>query len=290
MKLVQYKQGDECGIGLVLEKGIIDIKELLSFRENIFVTMDDLIRGEGTDLINQALAGPRAEDYGYMREDDLEFLPVVSQPEKIICVGLNYMEHIPESLNKDTIPKEPLLFGKFNNALAGHREKIVLPRNGIEHDYEAELVIIIGKKGKNVAVDCALDYAFGYTIGNDLSTRELQRVSSQWFLGKSLDQFAPIGPYLVTADEVNPDHLDIRLSRNGQVMQDSNTRHMIFSCAEIISYLSQYMTLQPGDVIFSGTPEGVILGHAPEDREWLKPGDVLEVEIEGVGKLVNELI
>lgn len=211
---------------------------------------------------------------------------MVTSPEKIICVGLNYLGHIEESKVKET-PKEPVLFSKFNNALAAHNEKIPVPTVGEQFDYEAELVMVIGKEAKNVSKEEALSYVFGYSVGNDLSIRDLQFKSGQRLLGKTADKFAPVGPYLVTANSIDPTHLAISLKRNGEIVQSSNTKYMIFDCAAIISYISQHMTLKPGDLIFTGTPEGVILGHPEDQRDWLKPGDELEVVIEDIGILRN---
>ena len=183
----------------------------------------------------------------------------------------------------------PILFyfSKFNNALAAHHQAISLPEDAKKFDYEAELVIVIGKEASKITKEEALSYVFGYTVGNDFSARDLQFRSGQWLLGKSCDDFAPIGPYLVTSDEINPQNLDITCTVNGELRQSANTRDMIFDCATIISYVSQFMTLKPGDLIFSGTPEGVILGYPEESQQWLKPGDKVIVSIESIGELVN---
>ena len=182
-----------------------------------------------------------------------------------------------------------VLFSKFNNALSAHKQEIDLPKNAEHFDYEAELIIVIGKEASNISKEDALSYVFGYTVGNDLSARDLQFRSGQWLLGKTCDQFAPTGPYLVTADELDPTNLDIELKVNGEVKQSANTRDMIFDCATIVSYLSQHMTLKPGDIIFSGTPDGVILGYPEEQRVWLKSGDEVQVTIENIGTLTNIL-
>ena len=187
------------------------------------------------------------------------------------------------------IPTSPIIFSKFNNALAAHNQKIPLPKNAEKIDYEAELVIVMGKEAVNVSKEDALSYVFGYTVGNDLSARDLQFRTSQWLLGKSCDSFAPIGPYLVTADELDPNSLDISCKVNGSLRQSANTKDMIFDCATIISDLSQHMTLKPGDIIFSGTPDGVILGYPEEKQEWLKSTDIVEISIENIGTLVNVL-
>jgi 2-keto-4-pentenoate hydratase/2-oxohepta-3-ene-1,7-dioic acid hydratase in catechol pathway len=204
----------------------------------------------------------------------------------VICVGANYRKHAIES--GLSIPEEPIYFAKYANSLSGHREVIPVPKMAVEVDYEVELVAVMGKPAKNVSVESALDYVFGYAAGNDLSVRELQFRSHQWLYGKAIDGFAPLGPYIVTADEVpNPQNLNLKCWVNGELRQDSNTEDMIFSTAKLISDLSQIMTLQPGDVIYTGTPEGVIMGM--EEKNWLQPGDEIVCEIEGLGSLVNKL-
>ena len=175
----------------------------------------------------------------------------------------------------------------LNNTLAGYNT-IRLPKNAEKFDYEVEMVIVIGKEAKNVSKDEALSYVFGYTVGNDLSARDLQ-FRSEWLLGKTCDHFGPIGPYLVTADELDPTNLNIQCSVNGEVRQSANTRDMIFDCATLVSYLSEHMTLKPGDIIFSGTPEGVILGYPEDQQVWLKSGDEVQVSVENIGTLVNVL-
>lgn len=188
------------------------------------------------------------------------------------------------------IPTSPVLFNKYNNTVCGSGTLIDPPDDARQMDYEAELVLVIGKTGSHISEERALDYVAGYCNGNDVSARDLQFRSSQWLLGKSCDHFAPMGPYLVTADEISdPDNLEITGWRNEEIVQHANTRDMIFSCRTLISYISGYMTLNPGDVIFTGTPEGVILGKPPESRKWLEPGEKIAVEIQGLGRLVNEM-
>lgn len=214
--------------------------------------------------------------------------PIVD-PRKIICVGLNYKDHAAES--GSPIPKDPVLFSKYPTALIGHGETIVLPRVSQEVDYEAELVIVIGKKGRHITAKNALDHVAGYTVGHDVSARDwqLKKDGKQWMVGKTFDTFAPCGPYLVTRDEV-PDaqKLPIQLRLNGQTMQKSNTEQMIFGVAELLTYISQVMTLEPGDLIYTGTPPGV--GNARKPPVFLKDGDVVEVEIEGLGVLRNSVV
>lgn len=219
-----------------------------------------------------------------LKEDGLDFGPAVPKPGKIICVGLNYRRHAEET--NLPIPETPVLFGKFSNTVTAHKKAIPLPRDGEQFDYEAELVLVIGRQARNVAEEDALNYVFGYTIGNDFSCRDLQFRSSQWLLGKSFDGWCPLGPYLVTADEIpDPQRLAIRCRVNGELRQDSNTGDMIFTCAQVVSYASRYMTLDPGDVILTGTPEGVIMGIGGD--RWLRPGDEITIDIDGIGTLYN---
>jgi 2-keto-4-pentenoate hydratase/2-oxohepta-3-ene-1,7-dioic acid hydratase in catechol pathway len=215
-------------------------------------------------------------------------LAPIPDPGKVICIGLNYRDHAAES--NMPIPEEPVCFSKFSQAVIGPEAPVVLPRVAENVDYEAELVVVIGKRGKNIAESDALSHVAGYTNGNDVSARDWQigRPGGQWLLGKTPDTFAPTGPCLVTVDEIeNPNSLAIALRLNGQTMQDSSTQEFIFTVEQIIAHLSQLITLEPGDLIFTGTPPGV--GMARKPPVWLKPGDVCEVEIEGLGVLQNRV-
>lgn len=285
MKLVNFTKNNKVRPGIKTERGIIDIREAgEENRQSLPSTMKELIE---QDKLSDLEELSQKEGNNILSEENLTYAPVVENPEKILCVGLNYLEHVEEAKSED-VPDNPVLFSKFNNALAAHNETIQLPAAGEQFDYEVELVIVIGKEAKDVPKEEALSYVFGYSVGNDLSVRDLQFKSGQWLLGKTTDQFAPVGPYLVTADEVNPTNLDISMKRNGETVQSSNTKHMIFDCATIISYASRYMTLKPGDLIFTGTPEGVVLGYPENEREWLKTGETVEASIENVGVLKND--
>ncbi|TWU43951.1 Ureidoglycolate lyase [Novipirellula aureliae] len=214
------------------------------------------------------------------------WLPPVADPGKILCIGLNYRDHAIETGSE--IPTEPVVFCKFNTALIGHGATIRLPNISSKVDYEAELVVVIGKMAKHVSVEQAADHVFGYTCGHDVSARDWQkgRPGGQWLLGKTFDTFAPLGPCIVTADEISDaTNLRVRMHLNGDTVQDSTTAQLIFPIAELISHLSQIMTLLPGDLIFTGTPPGV--GAARKPPVFLKPGDECTVEIEGIGKLTN---
>lgn len=213
----------------------------------------------------------------------------IHDPQKIVCVGLNYRDHAIES--NMPIPKEPVLFSKFPSALIGSGEPIVAPKVSTRVDFEAELVIVIGKKGRKISEANALDHVAGYAVGHDVSARDwqLEKDGKQWMVGKTFDTFAPVGPVLVTKDEVADVHnLSIKLRLNGKTMQNSNTKEFIFSVPQMVSYISQVITLVPGDLIFTGTPPGI--GHALSPQVYMKAGDVAEVEIEGLGTLVNPVI
>ena len=216
-------------------------------------------------------------------------LAPIPDPGKILCIGLNYRDHALET--KAPIPEEPVIFGKAVSALIGPEDDIILPRASAEVDFEGELVVVIGRRCKNLRIADALRAVAGYTVGNDVTARDWQKHKSakQWFLGKSFDTFAPIGPHLVTADEIaDPHALDIRTTVAGTVRQDSNTREFLFGIPEALAYLTTVMTLEPGDLIFTGTPAGV--GFARQPPLYLKPGDEVEISIPGVGVLRNRCI
>lgn len=219
----------------------------------------------------------------------VQLLAPVPNPQKVICIGLNYADHAAESGVEP--PPEPVIFNKFATAVAAHNDAITLPRASSQVDYEAELVVIIGKGGKHIPRNRALDHVAGYACGHDVSARDwqLHKPGKQWLMGKTFDGFAPFGPELVTADEVgDAGELNIRLRLNGETMQDSSTKQLIFPIDELIAYVSGVCTLVPGDVIFTGTPPGV--GMARKPPVFLKPGDVTEVEIENIGVLRNSFV
>ncbi|QWU15544.1 2-keto-4-pentenoate hydratase/2-oxohepta-3-ene-1,7-dioic acid hydratase (catechol pathway) [Paenibacillus sophorae] len=286
MKLLQFIKDGQARLGVKTAEGIMDV-ELTARRSGLELpfSMEEVIRNSAAFIPRlQALLGG---DPQWLKEEEIQYAPCVTSPQKIICVGLNYRSHAAES-GLET-PLVPVLFSKFNNSLAAHREKITLPDGPSQIDYEAELVLVIGKRTSGVSKEEALSSIFGYTVGNDLSARDLQFRTSQWLVGKSLDGFAPVGPCVVTADEVDPGSLNIECRVNGELRQSANTRDMIFGCAELVSYISAYITLEPGDLIFTGTPEGVILGYPEEERIWLRSGDEVTVTIEGLGTLENRL-
>jgi 2-keto-4-pentenoate hydratase/2-oxohepta-3-ene-1,7-dioic acid hydratase in catechol pathway len=295
MKLVTIKKEGKHVLGVKIENGIIDLEEALRESPNnqVHTKIMEVIDGgnEAISALEDYISKlPIENKLNYIKdEEDVEWGPCVTQPNKIICVGLNYRKHADET--NSPYPEVPILFSKFNNTLTGHKCKIAVPKVTQRLDYEVELGVVIGKEAKYVSKENALDYVFGYCTANDLSARDLQKKTHQWLLGKTCDDFSPIGPYLVTADEVpNPNNLQLKTYVNGEKRQDSNTSDMIFYVDEIVSYISQHMTLTPGDVILTGTPEGVIIGYPMEKRVYLKPGDVVTVEVEKLGTLTNRLI
>ncbi|GMA60733.1 fumarylacetoacetate hydrolase family protein [Alicyclobacillus fastidiosus] len=292
MKILTFYLNEQEKIGIKLENNtIIDFTQLDKVSDSTklsSVTVDDLIRDpELISHVNELIEKYASELGEYaIPEEDITFGPCVPRPGKIICIGLNYRRHAIET--NAPIPTIPIVFSKFSDTVASHLEEIPLPKKSNEVDYEAELGVVIGRRSVDVPRDYALDYVFGYCNVNDLSARDLQMCTHQWLLGKTCEKFAPIGPYLVTADEVgDPNKLGIRAFVNGEKRQDSNTSDMIFHVDEIIEYLSQYMVLEPGDIILTGTPEGVILGFPEEQRNWLKAGDSVTIEIEKLGALTN---
>lgn len=287
MTVLNYQAGNQYVLGVKTVKGILEVaKAAKQFKVTAPINTDDLIQNGDQGLgklVGLALSQGSADLF--LEESKIEYAPAVTNPEKIICVGLNYAKHAKETNNP--IPKLPILFNKFNNTLNSHNGIVKASLvNAEKFDYEAELVIVMGKRALNVTEADALSYVFGYATGQDFTARDLQQRSSQWMIGKTNDGFAPIGPYILTSDLVgNPDQLKIEQYVNGEVRQSSNTSDMVFNCAQIVSYTSKIFTLEPGDIIFTGTPEGVISGYPKEKQVWLKPGDKLETRIEKLGNL-----
>ncbi|WP_227937735.1 fumarylacetoacetate hydrolase family protein [Alkalihalobacillus deserti] len=290
MKLVTFKDNERLKLGIKTNEGILDLEKAAGFfSKEVPTSIEEVINNEEAlqtlDVLTK-LALENKNDVVFLEEESLTLGPSVPKPGKIICIGLNYKKHAEET--NMPIPEYPILFNKFDNTIAAHHDVINLPFNSNENDYEAELVIVIGKEAKRVSENEALDYVFGYCNANDLSSRDLQFRTNQWLLGKCLDGFSPLGPYLVTSDEVgDPNQLAIKGIVNGEVRQNSNTADMIFKCNEIVSYISDHMTLYPGDIILTGTPEGVAFGMPEDTRVYLRDGDEVTIEIEKLGKLTN---
>lgn len=218
---------------------------------------------------------------------DIKLLAPIPRPQKIICIGLNYHDHAIES--KMALPEKPIVFSKYSTSVIATGENIVLPKMSTKPDYEAEFGVVIGPGGKNIKAADWKNHVYGYVNINDVSARDIQLGSSQWMMGKTFDTFCPMGPWLVTADEIaDPHNLPIWLTVNGEKLQNSNTKELIFNIPHLIEYLSAIMTLEPGDIISTGTPAGVGLGYNPP--KWLKPGDEVVVCVEGLGELKNTCV
>jgi 2-keto-4-pentenoate hydratase/2-oxohepta-3-ene-1,7-dioic acid hydratase in catechol pathway len=280
-------------LGIRTERGVIDVKRAeAELRLGVPTTIEDVIHGRGNvgAVPRLVTAAPKLHKRGVVLPlADVRFGPCVTNPEKIICAGLNYRAHAAEA--QQPVPPAPIWFNKFNTCLNHHGGSIdVTHCDATQFDYEAELVIVIGRTARNVTEADALNYVFGYACGQDFSVRDLQRRSSQWMLGKAGDGWGPVGPWIVTAEQIDPANLKIECLVNNEVRQDSNTGRMIFDCKQQIADLSKYITLKPGDVIFTGTPEGVIAGMPAERQVWLKAGDRVVTRIEKLGELEVRLV
>jgi 2-keto-4-pentenoate hydratase/2-oxohepta-3-ene-1,7-dioic acid hydratase in catechol pathway len=291
---IHQQDGSET-LGVKTPNGILDVaKANALLNASVPVTLEALLRsGDGaelTSLIAAASRSPAAASV-YREESSIRYGRLFTSPGKIVCVGLNYREHVEET--HEALPKVPILFNKYNNTLAAHRSTIRLPPREVSYqfDYETELLIVMGKTARNVVEADALDYVAGYAVGHDFSARDLQMdTGGQWMVGKTLDGFAPIGPYFVSADLVgNPNNLSLETRVNGQVRQSSNTSRFIFNTQAMIAYTSKLFALEPGDIIFTGTPPGVILGKPKDQQVWLKAGDKIESTIEKLGTLQFDL-
>jgi 2-keto-4-pentenoate hydratase/2-oxohepta-3-ene-1,7-dioic acid hydratase in catechol pathway len=278
-------------LGIKTASGIVDVRKasrLLGIPAPL--TMEELLRdGNAAGLTRIAAASGSAKAKpALLDEAAVRYGRLFTNPGKIVCVGLNYKRHAQEIGMKE--PRVPPLFNKYNNALAAHQCTIDLPPKDVAYkfDYETEMLIVIGKAARNVQEADALNYVAGYCTANDFSARDLQleTPSSQWMIGKTLDKFAPIGPYFVSADLVgDPNNLKIRTLVNGEVRQDWSTNDFIFNTQQMIAYISKHWTLEPGDIIYTGTPQGVILGYPKDKQVWLKAGDEIVSSIEKLGEL-----
>ncbi|HEV2972647.1 MAG TPA: fumarylacetoacetate hydrolase family protein [Pirellulales bacterium] len=283
MRLVSYQSAAGSRVAVARDGALVDLNRADPSLPAAIVELLEL----GPTGIERAAAAVAAGKSFPM--ESVKLLAPVPRPEKVICVGLNYADHARET-GKDP-PPEPVIFCKFVTSVAAHGDPIVLPKSSRKVDYEAELVVVIGRAGRHIPVEESLAHVAGYCCGHDVSARDWQtgKPGGQWLLGKSFDGFAPFGPELVTADELGDSgNLRVQLRINGLTMQDSSTRQFIFSVAELVAYISGVCTLHTGDVIFTGTPPGV--GFARKPPVFLKPGDVVEVEIERIGVLRNPVV
>src|ERR1700683_2818185 len=291
---LNLRRGAEYRLGVKNEKGILDVVEAAKILHmHAPATIDDLLQNEDGPSLNalvEAALKSAAARKAFLKEESIQYGPVVTRPEKIICVGLNYRQHAIEI--GSPIPKQPVLFNKFNTTLNHHNGTIKLPVDFAQKfDYETEMVVVIGRQAKAVSEADALSYVAGYATGNDFTARDLQlETGGQWMVGKTPDQFAPIGPYLVTADQIDPDGLKLECRVNGETRQSSNTSDFIFNTRKMIAYISRVITLKPGDIIFTGTPQGVIQGKPKEQQVWLKPGDKVACSLEKLGELKFDLV
>ncbi len=287
MKFVTF-QGANAGAKAVrTEAGVVAGDRVIGLAAAGFPDMLAVLAGgpEGRAKIDSFVQNPPAESISPL--NSVKLLAPVPRPPKLICVGLNYRDHAAET--RAEIPKVPTIFAKFSNVVIGPGESIVLPKVTHKPDYEAEFMFVIGTGGRNIAAEDWQRHVFGYTVFNDVSARDLQTATSQWMMGKTPDTFGPMGPYLVSADEIaDPHALDISLRIGGETLQHSNTRELIFKIPDLIAFLSSVVTLEPGDVVATGTPSGV--GFVRKPPRYLQPGDEVIVTIEGIGELRNPVI
>jgi 2-keto-4-pentenoate hydratase/2-oxohepta-3-ene-1,7-dioic acid hydratase in catechol pathway len=282
MKFVTFRRS-----GSAPEPGILADNRVIGLSGAGYTSLLDVIAKWETakSAIEKYAAGAPQGDVS--DRSAVTLLAPIPRPQKLICVGLNYRDHAIES--KMEIPSVPTIFNKFASSVIGPGDNIVLPKNSQKPDYEAEFAFVIGKGGRHVPADKWQDHVFGYTIVNDVSARDFQMATSQWLMGKTFDTFAPMGPAIVTADEITDPHdLDIRMTISGEVLQSSNTRELIFRIPQLIEYLSSVFTLEPGDIVSTGTPAGVGFGHKPP--RWLKQGDECVVYVQGLGELRNPVV
>ena len=279
-------------LGVKVSEGIVDVRAAASLLGmDAPLSLEALLRDGTADALAALVAAATASSEArpaLLAEASIRHGRLFTHPGKIICVGLNYRRHAEEVGMK--LPSVPILFSKFNNALAAHNGSIKLPPREIAYkfDYETELLIVMGKAARKVSEADALSYVAGYCTSNDFSARDIQLElpGGQWLVGKTLDGFAPIGPYFVSADLVgDPNKLRLETRVNGELRQSSNTNDFIFNVQQIVSYISRLWTLEPGDIIFTGTPQGVIAGNAKDKQVWLKAGDELVCSIEKLGDL-----
>lgn len=269
------------------EPGVLSGDEVIGIRGAGFEDLLSVIAGgaDALDRVSRWASSPPAGER--LPVEAMRLLAPIPRPPKIICIGLNYRDHAAES--NLPVPQTPTVFSKYPTAVIGPGQPIVLPKNSTQPDYEAEFAIVIGKGGRYIPEEKWREHVFGYTIVNDVSARDFQMATSQWMIGKTFDSFCPIGPAVVTDDEIaDPHNLRISLTLNGELLQNSNTANLIFKVPKLIAYLSSVFTLEPGDIIATGTPAGVGMARTPP--RWLRVGDSVAVTIEGVGKLVNPVV
>lgn len=282
MRLLTFDAGDGARAGVLEEERVVDAWALLG--EPHRGSLRELIAAGRVDDLRERLGDTGAPSHPL---SSVRVLAPIPDPEKIVCIGLNYRKHAVEvGVDVDALPDVPTIFAKYPNALVADGATVRVPTG--KTDFEAEVAFVVGKRAKDVGEDEALDYVAGYTLLNDLSARDLQGATPQWMPGKVFDGSAPCGPYLVTPDEAGPaDAIAVRLTLNGEEMQNGATDDLIFSIPQLVAQLSKLMTLEPGDVVSTGTPEGVGMGRKP--RVWLQDGDEIVIESPTLGRLVTRI-
>jgi len=286
MKIVGFEANNKVRLGVVDGDNVIDVQAVDA---SVPSDLGDYLRANNGDLKPLAALAAKAPASARIPLAGLKFALPVARPGKIICLGLNYLEHVKEGRYADNLPKFPTLFARGLNSVVPHQHPLTRPRASETFDYEAEMVAVIGKRAKHMTLDNALSCVAGYSCANEGSIREFQRHTTQWHMGKNFDNSGSIGPWLVTADELPPGGKGLKIESrvNGKVMQSDNTSNMMFPVAETIVYATQGMTLEPGDLLLTGTPSGV--AHARKPPAWMRHGDVCEIEIEGIGILRNPI-
>ena len=282
MKLINFKKDWKNTLGVMTARGVADCSLLEG--SGIPVTMRQAL-AMGREETIRVLAGPVEKCAEFLDPEEIEYAPAVDDPEKILCIGKNYLEHARETVDLFVASPSPEVFAKFRNTLTPHKGKVRLNPNSRKHDYEAEIAVVIGRTIFNVSPEEAEAAVFGYTLANDVSARDLQKAASQWTPGKTCDTFCPLGPCILTADEVPWDGMVLTGFKNGELRQKCRSAEMMRGIPELVSFLSGCMTLQPGDLVLTGTPAGVILGRPEDKRDWLRAGDVLTVSEEHIGTL-----
>jgi acylpyruvate hydrolase len=287
MKIIGFEANGALHLGLVEGDQVIDLQAV---DKGLPGDLGEVLRKRNGDLSVLADTAKRAPASARRPLNGVKFGLPVARPGKVICLGLNYLEHVKEGSQRDNIPKFPTIFMRATTSLVPHGQPIIRPKVSETLDYEAELIFVIGKRAKHLTLDNAYSCIAGYSCGNEGSVREYQRKTTQWDMGKNFDRTGGFGPWMVTPDELAPGAkgLNIQSRLNGQVMQSDNTANMMFPIAETLAYVTQGLTLEPGDIVFTGTPSGV--GHARKPNPvWMKPGDTCEIEIDGIGVLVNPI-
>jgi len=286
MKILGFETNQGLRLGVLEGDNVIDLQAV---EAKLPVNLADVLAQNNGNLTPLGDIAKRAPASARHPLNSLKFGLPVARPPKVICLGLNYLEHVKEGFSRDNVPKFPTIFMRCQTSLVAHQQPILRPKVTEQLDYEAEMVVVIGKRAKHLTMENAYSCIAGYSVFNEGSVREYQRKTSQWDMGKNFDHTGGFGPWLVTADEVPPGGkgLKIQTRLNGQTLQSDNTANMMFPVAEMLVYITQGMTLEPGDVIVTGTPSGV--GFARKPPIWMKQGDTCEIDIEGIGILVNPI-